>query len=150
VSGHLHASAALPPGERAPWYQLDRRLGGPPSRSGCRAVEENLCPARNLTSVVQSLVHCYTGCAIPSPPLTYIPSQKVIYPTIIILGHFRPRHILTTLLRKVSFNVTRQSIPTCFKLRPSEIPALAFCTHFVVCIRTTCITHLTFLPQLLS
>jgi len=33
VSGQLHAPAALPPGKE-PWYPLDRRLGGPQSRSG--------------------------------------------------------------------------------------------------------------------
>jgi hypothetical protein len=33
VSGQLHAPAALPPG-KDPRYQLDRRLGGPQSRSG--------------------------------------------------------------------------------------------------------------------
>jgi hypothetical protein len=32
VSGQLHAPAALPPG-KSPWYPLDRRLGGPQSRS---------------------------------------------------------------------------------------------------------------------
>jgi hypothetical protein len=33
VSGQFHAPAALPPG-KDPWYLLDRRLGGPQSRSG--------------------------------------------------------------------------------------------------------------------
>jgi len=37
VSGHLHTLAALPPG-KDPWYPLDRRLGGPQSRSGPSAV----------------------------------------------------------------------------------------------------------------
>jgi hypothetical protein len=40
VSGQLHAPAALPPG-KSPWYPLDRRLGGPQSRSG-RGVGQNL------------------------------------------------------------------------------------------------------------
>jgi hypothetical protein len=34
ASGQLHAPAALPPGKE-PWYPLNRRLGGPQSRSGC-------------------------------------------------------------------------------------------------------------------
>jgi hypothetical protein len=38
VSGQLHASAALPQG-KSPWYPLNRRVGGPQSRSG-RGVEE--------------------------------------------------------------------------------------------------------------
>jgi hypothetical protein len=33
VSGQLHAPAALPQGKSS-WYALDRRLGGPQSRSG--------------------------------------------------------------------------------------------------------------------
>jgi hypothetical protein len=38
VSGQLHAPAALLQ-VKSPWYPLDRRLGGPQSRSG-RGVEE--------------------------------------------------------------------------------------------------------------
>jgi hypothetical protein len=33
VSGQFHAFAALPPGGKGPRYTLDRRLGGPQSRS---------------------------------------------------------------------------------------------------------------------
>jgi hypothetical protein len=40
VSGHLHAQAALPQG-KWPWYPLDRRLGGPQSRSGRGSEEKN-------------------------------------------------------------------------------------------------------------
>jgi hypothetical protein len=39
VSGQLHSPAALPPGKEPLVYPLDRRLGGPQSRSG-RGVEE--------------------------------------------------------------------------------------------------------------
>jgi hypothetical protein len=39
VSGQLHTPAALPPGEE-PLFPLDRRLGGPQSRSG-HGGEEN-------------------------------------------------------------------------------------------------------------
>jgi len=34
VSGQLNAPAALPPGKESLCYPLDRRLGGPQSRSG--------------------------------------------------------------------------------------------------------------------
>jgi hypothetical protein len=36
VSGQRHAPAALYPRGKDPWYPLDRRLGGPQSRSGHR------------------------------------------------------------------------------------------------------------------
>jgi hypothetical protein len=36
MSGQHHAPAALYPRGKGPRYQLDRRLGGPQSRSGCR------------------------------------------------------------------------------------------------------------------
>jgi hypothetical protein len=44
VSGQLHAPAALPQ-EKGPWYSLDRRLGGPQSRSG-----RGVCLKRNIHS----------------------------------------------------------------------------------------------------
>jgi hypothetical protein len=34
LSGQLHSSAAIPSGEESPRYTLNRRLGGPQSRSG--------------------------------------------------------------------------------------------------------------------
>jgi hypothetical protein len=40
VSGQLYAPAALPPGKRS-CYVLDRRLGGPQSRSGRGGEEKN-------------------------------------------------------------------------------------------------------------
>jgi hypothetical protein len=43
VSGELHAPAALPQGKN-PWYPLDRRLGGPQSRSGRGGLEKNSQP----------------------------------------------------------------------------------------------------------
>jgi hypothetical protein len=43
VSGRLHASASLPTGED-PWYPLDRRLGGPQSRSGRGGEERDSHP----------------------------------------------------------------------------------------------------------
>jgi hypothetical protein len=43
VSGQLQAPAALPQG-KSPWYPLDRRLGGPQSRSGRGGEEKNSQP----------------------------------------------------------------------------------------------------------
>jgi hypothetical protein len=40
VSGQLHTMDALPL-EKISLYPLDRRLGGPQSRSGCGGEEEN-------------------------------------------------------------------------------------------------------------
>jgi hypothetical protein len=49
VSGQLHAPAALPQG-KSPWYPLDKRLGGPQSRSGLGGVEKKFpAPAENRT-----------------------------------------------------------------------------------------------------
>jgi hypothetical protein len=39
VSGQLHAPTALPPGKE-PLVRIDRRLGGPQSRSGRREEEK--------------------------------------------------------------------------------------------------------------
>jgi hypothetical protein len=41
VSGQLHDPVALPT-EKEPPVPIDRRLGGPQSRSGCCGVEKNL------------------------------------------------------------------------------------------------------------
>jgi hypothetical protein len=53
VSGQLQALAALPLGETASRYPLDRRMGGPQSRSGRCGDENNLSPAGNQTPAVQ-------------------------------------------------------------------------------------------------
>jgi hypothetical protein len=45
VSGQLHVPAALLQGKE-PHFPLDRRLGGPQSRSGRCGEEKNLTPAR--------------------------------------------------------------------------------------------------------
>jgi hypothetical protein len=58
VSGQRHAQAVLYPRGYDPRYPLDRRLGGPQSRSGRRALKKNPlplsgiepdCPARSQT-----------------------------------------------------------------------------------------------------
>jgi hypothetical protein len=43
-----------------PRYPLDRRLGGPQSRSGHYGEEKNLTPAGNRTPVVQPIACRYT------------------------------------------------------------------------------------------
>jgi hypothetical protein len=43
MSGQLHTSAALPPGKE-PLGPMDRKLGGPQSRSGRCGEEENSQP----------------------------------------------------------------------------------------------------------
>jgi hypothetical protein len=47
VSGQLHTPASYPQG-KIPWYVLDRRLGGPQSRSGRGAEEKNSQPLPGL------------------------------------------------------------------------------------------------------
>jgi hypothetical protein len=73
---HLHAfltsaldggewSASRPgrfiPSERAPWYQLDRRLGGPQSPSGRGGGEKNAQPLPELKPpIIQPVAQHYT------------------------------------------------------------------------------------------
>jgi len=40
LDGQLHAPSALPP-RKEPWYPLDKRMGGPQSRSGSCREEKN-------------------------------------------------------------------------------------------------------------
>jgi hypothetical protein len=47
ASGQPNAPAALPQG-KSPWYPLDRRLGGPQSRSGRGVKEKNSQPLLGL------------------------------------------------------------------------------------------------------
>jgi hypothetical protein len=47
VSDQLHAPATLPQG-KSPLYPLDRRLGGPPSRSGRDGEEKNSEPSPGI------------------------------------------------------------------------------------------------------
>jgi hypothetical protein len=60
VSGQLHALAYLPPGKE-PLVTLDRRLGGPQSRSGRCGIEKYLLPLpRNRTQDVQPVARRYS------------------------------------------------------------------------------------------
>jgi hypothetical protein len=60
VGGQLHASATLLPGNN-PSYPLDRRLGGPWSRSGWGGEEKNPQPLPGLEApIIQSVAQRYT------------------------------------------------------------------------------------------
>jgi hypothetical protein len=64
--------AALPPGKE-PRYPLDRKLGGPQSRSGRHGKVKILAPTWSRTPttlVVQPVVSRYTDCAIPALTMT--------------------------------------------------------------------------------
>jgi hypothetical protein len=69
VSGQLHAPADLPPG-KSPWFPLDRRLGGPQSRSGHGGGKKKFpapSPRRESnprTPIVQPVVQRYIDWAI--------------------------------------------------------------------------------------
>jgi hypothetical protein len=56
VNGQLHAPAALPP-EKYLRYRLDRRLGGPQSRSERYGEEKDLALTGNRAPAVQPIVH---------------------------------------------------------------------------------------------
>jgi hypothetical protein len=65
VSGQLHAPAALPQG-KSPCCPLDRRLGGPQSRSGRGGEEKNIfysCRESNPGRPATSLIIVLTGLA---------------------------------------------------------------------------------------
>jgi hypothetical protein len=55
MSVQLHAPASLPPGEKNR-YSLDRRLGGPQSRSGRHGEVKILGPTRTETPIPPSVV----------------------------------------------------------------------------------------------
>jgi hypothetical protein len=57
--GQLHVPAALLRG-KLPWCPLERRLGGPHSRSRRCGEEKNLASAGNRTPTVQLVARCYT------------------------------------------------------------------------------------------
>jgi hypothetical protein len=60
VSGQLQAPAALPPG-KGPWYLLDKRLGGPQSRSGRGDEEKNSQSLPGLKPLItQTVAQRYT------------------------------------------------------------------------------------------
>jgi hypothetical protein len=64
LDGGEWSAAALPPGERAPLFPLDRRLGGPQSQSELYGEEKNLALAKNGTLAIQPVARRYTIWAI--------------------------------------------------------------------------------------
>jgi hypothetical protein len=60
VSGRLHARPLYPQGKN-PWYQLDRRPGGPRSQAGRRGEEKNsqLLPGLE-PPIIQPVAQRYT------------------------------------------------------------------------------------------
>jgi hypothetical protein len=68
-SGQLYAPAALPPGKE-PRYPLDRRLGGPQSRSGHGGEEKN-------SQLPPGIEPCNPG--RPAPILVAIPTTDNEY-----------------------------------------------------------------------
>jgi hypothetical protein len=60
VNDQLHAPEALPQG-KSPWYPMDRRLGGPQSRSGRVGEEKNSEPLLGLEPpIIQPVAQRYT------------------------------------------------------------------------------------------
>jgi hypothetical protein len=65
VSGQLHAPTAFP--QWNPWYPLDRRLGGPQSRSGRGGEEKNSHPLPGLEPpIIQPIAQRYTDWTLPA------------------------------------------------------------------------------------
>jgi hypothetical protein len=62
----LRWEVSFTPGERAPRYPLDRRLGGPQCRSGHWRREKS-CTAGNRTRAVEPVASRYTDWALPAP-----------------------------------------------------------------------------------
>jgi hypothetical protein len=62
VSGHLQAPATLPEGGGEKQISVDRRVGGPQSRSGPRGEEKCLVPAVNGNPIPRS-------CPVRTPSL---------------------------------------------------------------------------------
>jgi hypothetical protein len=60
VSGQLHAPTTLPPG-KSPWYALDRKLGGPQSKSGHSGEEKYSQPLPGLEPpIIHPVAQRYT------------------------------------------------------------------------------------------
>jgi len=61
VSGQLHVPAVFPQA-KSPWYPLDRKLGGPQSRSGHNGEEKNSQPLPRLEiPLIQPIDQRYTA-----------------------------------------------------------------------------------------
>jgi hypothetical protein len=68
VSGQLHDLDRFTTREKAPWYPLDRRMGGPQSRSGRGGEEIYSQPLPGFeTPIIQTVAQRYTDWAIAAP-----------------------------------------------------------------------------------
>jgi hypothetical protein len=76
VSGQLHTPAALPPG-KDPLYPLDRRLGGPQSRSGRGVLEKNSQPPPGIEPLSIRPILILPFHLLVSPPVRSVSSATV-------------------------------------------------------------------------
>jgi hypothetical protein len=70
VIGQRHASAALYSRGKDPLYPLDRRLGGPQSRSDAGARKKIPCPYQGLNPdcpACSQTLYCLSYCGSPDP-----------------------------------------------------------------------------------
>jgi len=65
LTGQLHGPAALPRG-KSPRYPLDRRLGGPQSRSGRGGEVKNPYPGRPARKLVTTMTD------VPRPSVQFV------------------------------------------------------------------------------
>jgi hypothetical protein len=92
VSGQRHAPAALYPRRKDPRYPLNRRLGGPQSRSGRRGQKKSPLPLSGIDRpIVQLVVGHYTAWATAAQYTLHAHTMSVLYfaiyysPTILLL-----------------------------------------------------------------
>jgi hypothetical protein len=91
VSGQLHAPAALPQG-KSPWYPLDRKLGGPHSRSAYGGEKKNSQSLPGLKPpIIQPVAQRYEKVKL-SLCLTKHYATKAYGERRACSTHFQPRH----------------------------------------------------------
>jgi hypothetical protein len=94
---------------KGPRYPLDRRLGGPQSRSGHRLKEKFLTCAEDRTPVVQSVVRHYTDRATS---VTYYISERIFC---IFHGYHTSRHLFHYNTSNTAFRTLfPHSLETCW------------------------------------
>jgi hypothetical protein len=89
VSGQRHAPAALYPQGMNPWFPLDRRLGGPQSRSGLRMrCNKIINQSINHTRVWKEISECQPLISIVSYGVRLSELSPILDSK--IKGHFIP------------------------------------------------------------
>jgi hypothetical protein len=83
VSGQRHAPAAPHPG-KGHRYPLDRRLGGPQSRSGHEGYRKNPVRLPGIEPWSSSLVRHYTDWATPAPVVVVV--VVVVVVIVVVVG----------------------------------------------------------------